>query len=667
VWSDSRIGDDSTNEPSQGTLGARLAERDADRFVGRAYELAACERLLYPESGLSVLLVHGPGGIGKSAMLREVARRAEAGGYTLHWVEGRDVPPTPDALEGLLADARGAEKPLIIFDTFERIASLAAHMRRVLLPSFPETARVIVAGRGRPEDAWFRGGWEGVSAELELAALPEPDGLELLRARGMGAEQAGTVVQWAEGSPLALSLAATAAAADTEWSPGSGLERPELIEELVRRLTDEDVAGPHLPTIGAAAIARVTTPELLREAVPGCDPAAEFEWLASLNTTEPLGEGIAYHDLVARTLGAVLRRRDPDLERDLRRRIAEHLYERAVETGRLMLSIDLSHLVEDPVVRAGFSWGGSALYHLEGLRAGDAATIEEMLRGTRREPLLEGTSRFLAEAPKHVAVVRDSEDDLRGYTITLTPRSAPEFAADDPVLGPRLADARERSGDAESVMWREAIDFTRDAASGIMGMLGMAGVLRSARHNPRFAYVPIDPRMPGAVDFATALGAEHLAELDFESGELELRCYLIDYGAGGLLAAQRDLIYRELGLEPPSVEAAGLEPATRDAVRDALRKLDLPHELASNPLARGEGLEERAASVRAVIDDAAENAFGRAEGERQLHAVLVRGYLDRAASHELAAEELSLSRAAYFRRLRTATERIAEYIAVRSA
>ncbi len=523
---------------------------------------------------------------------------------------------------------------------------------------------MILAGRARPEEAWFRGGWEGVCADLELAALPEPDGLELLRARGMPDPQARLVVQWAEGSPLALSLAATSAHADADWSPSRDLERPELIEELVRRLTDDDVAGPHLPTIGAAAIARVTTPELLRDAVPGCDPHAEFEWLAARNTTEPLGEGIAYHDLVARTLHAVLRRRNPDLERDLRRRIAEHLYERAVQTGRLMLSIDLSHLVEDPVVRSGFSWGGSAVYHLEGARPGDTEVIEQMLCGTRREALLEGTSRFLAEAPQHVAVVRDSEDNLRGYTITLTPRGAPEFASEDPVLGPRLAHARKRGIQAESIVWREAIDFTRDPESGIMGMLGMAGVLRSARHNPRYAYVPIDPKMPGAIEFVTALAGEHLPELDFVSGGLEHRCYLVDYGHGGLLAAQRDLIYRELGLEPPEV-AGGSEPKG-DAVRDALRKLDLPHELAANPLASGEGLEERAGSVRALLEDAAENAFGRAEGERQLRAVLVRGYLDPAPSHELAAEELSLSRAAYFRRLRTATERVADYIAARA-
>jgi len=43
--------------------------------------------------------------------------------------------------------------------------------------------------------------------------------------------------------------------------------------------------------------------------------------------------------------------------------------------------------------------------------------------------------------------------------------------------------------------------------------------------------------------------------------------------------------------------------------------------------------------------------------------VLTRGYLDPAPSHEVAADELNLSRAAYFRRLKQASERLAEYLA----
>jgi hypothetical protein len=69
------------------------------------------------------------------------------------------------------------------------------------------------------------------------------------------------------------------------------------------------------------------------------------------------------------------------------------------------------------------------------------------------------------------------------------------------------------------------------------------------------------------------------------------------------------------------------------------------------------------ASVRALIEQAAEHAFGDTPGEQLLRRVLVRGYLDPADSHELAAEELNLSRATYFRRLKAAAARVADHVA----
>ncbi len=632
--------------------------------MGREDELAVTERFLEEPSGASVLLVHGPAGIGKSALLREASRRAREMGFSIHPIEGREVPPAPDGLETLLAEASGEERPLVVFDTFERITSLGGYMRRALLPSLPEGARVIIAGRDRPEDAWFRDGWESITAELEIEGVGHDDADELLRVRGIGKPTRDAILRWAGGSPLALSLAAASAEADPEWEPEQGLERPEFVESLVRRLTDEDVFGPHLPAMGAAAIARVTTPELLAKAVPGCDPQAEFEWLAGRYTTEPLGAGIAYHDLVARALRAVIDRSNPELERDLRRRIADYLYERAVATGQLLLSIDLSHLAEDPTIRWGYSWEASARLRLDDASERDLPALRKLITGTVHEREFGLTERLLSEAPAHVATVRDSEDRILGYTVAMSPRNAPAFVDDDAVLGPRLAHARERAIHQETVIWRDVVDFSGDPALGVIGMLGMAGVLRAAQRNPRFAYLPIDPMFPGAREFAEALGSERIEALDADLGERVIECHLVDYGHGGLLAAQRELVYRELGLEPPATEASP-EPV-RTAVRDALRNLDLPQKLATSPLATGESLDDRAGSVRVLIDDAAQNAFGRAEGEKQLKQVLVRGYLDPAASHELAADELSLSRAAYFRRLRTATERVADYIAART-
>jgi hypothetical protein len=189
-------------------------------------------------------------------------------------------------------------------------------------------------------------------------------------------------------------------------------------------------------------------------------------------------------------------------------------------------------------------------------------------------------------------------------------------------------------------------------------------VLRSGASNPRFAYMPINPANPDALTFAHALGAEHLTELDLAMGRRRIECHRIDYGPGGLVAAQRALVYSELGLAPPTPDygEAGVE---LEFVREALRNFRVPHELARSPLASGESPDERAESVRSLLRDATERAFGDNENEKLLRRVLIRGYIEPAPSHEQAAIDLSLSRAAYFRRLRAAAERVAEYLAVR--
>jgi hypothetical protein len=164
--------------------------------------------------------------------------------------------------------------------------------------------------------------------------------------------------------------------------------------------------------------------------------------------------------------------------------------------------------------------------------------------------------------------------------------------------------------------------------------------------------------------FARALGAEHLAELDLKLGDRRVECHRVDFGPGGLIAAQRAVVYAELGLARPD-PGAGDGPMELEAVREALRNFRVPHELARSPLATGESPEDRAESVRVLLRDAACRAFGDNENEKLLQRVLIHGYIEPAPSHEQAAIDLSLSRAAYFRRLRAGAERVAEFLAAR--
>jgi hypothetical protein len=640
------------------TLAARLEDRDRDRFVGRVAELGLLERLLDDDDPASVALVYGPGGIGKSTLVREFARRAVGRGWQPLTVEGRDLPPTPDALEEALASARDSVRPLIVLDSYELIGGLDGYLRRDLLPTLPERTAVAIVGRLSPDPGWFAGGWEGMATELELSALDEHAARRLLAARGVDGDRAAAIVAWADGSPLALALAADAAADDPSWSPELAVWRPELLRPLIRRLVEAELQGERLSALSVAAIARQTTPELLRAVLPETDAEAAYARLWALSFTEPLGDGLTVHELVRKALRADIRFRESDRERELRRRIVDHLYERALD-GEPLMQIEMAHLIENESLRWGFGWEGASDHRIDDLRPADVGQVAALLAERNLSEWWPLTGRFFADAPERVAVVRDRGDRVCAYLVAMTPANAPAFADEDPLVGPWLAHARADAALGDAVLWHDSIDFTADRRGRVQAMLGMAGILRSGLANPRFVYLPINPAMSAAIAFAETIGATHLADLDFELGRHRVDCYRADFGPGGLLAAERAVVYAELGLtkarDPAPVRDA-------DAVREALRNFGLPHELARSPLARGSGSAERAESVRALLLDAAQGAFGDTDSERLLQRVLVRGYLEPNTSHEQVAYELSMSRAAYFRRLRAAAERVAEHI-----
>ena len=261
--------------------------------------------------------------------------------------------------------------------------------------------------------------------------------------------------------------------------------------------------------------------------------------------------------------------------------------------------------------------------------------------------------------------MRDAAERLCGYSYAVTPGNAPEAAEEDPVLGPWLAHAREHAPGGQAIVWRDAIDISAsregDVTSPVLALANLATVLRSGLRNPRWSYLPIDPQNEAAVAFATRAHATHIPELDLVGSHGTMESWVLDHGAGGMIGGIVRSVYAELGLPGPEAEPPP-PPVDADAVREALRALDRPTELAASPLARGETPEERAASVRAALEEAAGAAFGDSADERLLRDVVRRGYLDPAGSHESIAHDLHLSRATYFRKLKAASDRVAEWV-----
>ncbi len=630
---------------------------DAARFVGRSAELAQLDGMLGGERSANIVMLHGPAGVGKSALMRAFARRAQLRGWTPVAIEARDLPPLTAALDSGIAPALAHTRPLVLLDSWERMSALDSYLRANVLSRLPTDAIVVVGSRRGPARGWFTGGWENVVVDLKLVPLDHDEASALLARRGIDDPAArAAAITWAGGSPLALVLLARAAGAAPR-ARTSG-DPDGVVEELLRRVLDAE-AGEQRTILAVAAVARITTPALLAAALPGVDADAAFAWLRGHPSAEPLRDGITLHDLVGRVLRADLRRRSPELDRDLRRRIVDALYAESCGGGLLQLTLDLQHLVQDPAIRWGFSWDDSGRYRIDTARKGDLEAIRARA-GRAAISWLDGAARYFVEAPQRVTVVRDQDDVIAGYGVGVTPDNAPAFAHHDPVLGPRIVHARAHVPDRAALIWRQAVDMTHDHSSPVVALIGMSGVLGSGLENPAAAYLPIAAGDAAAAAFSAACRARPVPELSAQVAGASVECHVLDYGPGGLLGFQRAAVYRELGLPPLATNKAPDRPLTLADVRGALRRYRSPALLAAGPLAPTEGSPaDRAQRARDRIDQAVQDAFGRSPADRRLHAVLVRAYLDPAATHELAAAELNLSRTAYFRRLRIAVARVA--------
>lgn len=92
------------------SLGQRIQAARDRAFVGRGEELALFRATLGADGSFGVLYVHGPGGIGKSALLRRFATEARAAGRRVATVDGHTVDPSPAAFEAQAGEVLTGER-----------------------------------------------------------------------------------------------------------------------------------------------------------------------------------------------------------------------------------------------------------------------------------------------------------------------------------------------------------------------------------------------------------------------------------------------------------------------------------------------------------------------------------------------------------------------------
>lgn len=688
-----------------GSVADRLQRERRRRFVGREHELRTFGRVLERgDDPPGVVFVHGPGGVGKTTLLAELAEAASAAGRRPVQVDGQEAEPSPSGFTAGLAAAL-AQPPtddlagtvdddvVILVDTFEWLSPIEGWLRERFLPRLPAGCLVVLAGRRPPSPAWLGDpGWRDLLHVVALRNLAPGDVRTYLGIEGLPDGLTDQVVELTHGHPLAMSLLVDALhrSGPGATAPPSWADAPDLVAALLGRIVDEVPSDRELAALHVCARARATTEAMLRAVLPGDDAPRLFEWLRAQTFVTASGDGLRPHDIARAVIDADLRWRDPERYASTYRRVRQHQVERIrrgarAPADRQRAVADTVFLVRHHPVAGGVYWdlGTLADSFAEPVTADDAPELVELTRRRQGDEQAALAAHWYDRQPGSFRAFRSSRGALVGYAAYLDLEAAsPQDIDADPGAAAMWRHAQRhgpsRAGEAVKA-WR----FLVDAADGAERDSHAAGTMLGAWHVNEVLL-----RGPTAWDFiGVYTDEEHweefLAHYDFR------RTPEADYRIGDRTYVVFGHDWRRVGvdewLELTAAHDLGapIDPALAtggdlvvlsadefaDAVKDALRHLHDTRALARNPLlrcavvqaARPDEAERPEAVLRRLVETATAE-LGRSEATAPLERVLDRTFLRPAPSQEKAAEVLDLSFSTFRRRRDRAVALVTDWL-----
>ncbi len=680
----SRVEDGAT---AGSTIGARLRVARARRFAGRRAELELFEQALDdPATGWGVLFVHGPPGVGKSALLRQLEGVAAGRGRPVSFVDLRGVELTPEGFHTALKASAPRGRPeadVILLDTYELASALDGWIREVFIPGLPAETLVVIAGRLPPSPAWVSDpGWRELVRVIGLRNLRREDAEGLLVAEGLDPAQRQQVLEETLGHPLALALYVDLLSQRTRRSGADRgqvglLDAPDAVRVLLARFVEEVPTPAHRAALEVCAHVAYTTEALLRVALEASPPDAAilFDWLRGLSFVETADRGVFPHDLARDVIDSDLRWRDAAAYEALHRRVRRHFIDnvRAAPPGeRHRAATDLVFLHRSNLLMRPFwDFSGMAQGYVDHLRPGDHDALRTMVAAHEGAESAGILDHWLDRQPEGFAVVRVGADPApQGFTalIALHEASADDLAA-DPGARAMWQHARHQAGEPAGravVACRFIVDRDSHQTPGSMvfGLTAVNHLQHMLIHRDRamdyIGGISIPEQLEPLFTYIEFLAAP---DASYTSDGRTWTVFARDWRRLGVddwfeLVADRELgapVERE---DPGSAMAAIAlsQPDFAAAVRAALRDLQRPEQLRSNPLLRSRlvdaatGRPAPPEALAAVVRDAVE-AIGADPRNEKYHRALDRTFLRPAPTQERAAEVLGLPFSTYRRHL----------------
>jgi energy-coupling factor transporter ATP-binding protein EcfA2 len=698
-------------------LADRLASARRHRFVGRSGEIQLFQTALNSAAPpFQVLFIFGPGGVGKTTLLRELATVSEQNGARAIYLDARNIEPSPYAFLATLGASLGApptdspitvlaslkERVVLLLDTFEVLSPLETWLGDEFLPELSENTLVALAGREPPAAAWQTDpGWQTLLRVVSLRNLSPEEGREYLKRRNIPGDQIPAVLDFTHSHPLALSLVADSfdQRHDLQFKPEAA---PDVVQVLLEQFVQK-VPGPaHRAALEASALVRVTTESILAAMLNLPDPTAPttasepgaqsahdlFEWLRGLSFVDARADGLFPHDLAREALIADVRWRNPDWYGELHRRARNYYVRRLQASSGIAQQLVLFDYIflhrDNPVVRPFFEWQTSGTLTADGMRETDSPAIAGIVARHEGEDSADIAAHWMKLQPENTLVLRDSETIPAGLmTMVRLDRAAPKEIAADP--GTQAASkflnkrAPLRPGEAATIfrfwMGRDSYQNVAPAQSVVF-----VNAVRHYLSTPGLAYTFFPTANPEFwKDVLTYADLHRIAEADFTVAGKTYGVYGHDWRVVPPLQWLTLLAERETAQSPqavtPSTGASPLIVLSRDefdsALHDALRDFARPHRLRENPLLRSRMVVERAGAransderihaLHALIKDAVEMPQVSPR-EAKLYRAVQYTYLKPAMTQEQAAEALDVPFSTYRRHLKAGMIRVTDVL-----
>lgn len=666
-------------------------------FVGRESEIQLFSSVLNQQGHFLLLFYYGPGGQGKTTLLKKCADLCIEQGILHIHLDGREINAHPSSFMEALhtklqlrpfedvfsyLDKLTARHVLFI-DTYEKLFPIDDWFRQSFLPQLPTHFTTVIMGRNPPSIAWtIDPGWKKYMKSMQVRNLSPDEANVFLHKRNLPEAVIPQILEFTHGHPLALSVVADLFTIEPNqyFNPDKS---PDLIKSLLE-LFIQHVPGPaHRAVMEISALAHVTTESLLQEVMGIEQIQGLFDWLRGLSFYDHNQSGIFPHDIAREALSRDLKWRNPEWFAALHEKIRNFYIRKLTASSGVNQRNTLFELIYlhrlNPMVKPFFDWAETGSFWQDQYRPSDFDILKAMVFKHEGDASALTFEYWVKHAASETWVYRNSEGLPLAFVLKIDIHKIPEQERVFDMAVQKVIDFNKRNWNPrqEEMVCLFRYWMAEDTYQGVSNLQSVMFLsIVQYYFTPGLAVSALACARPEfwkiVLNYADL---NHITDLDFNIHQTPFGWYMHDWRKRPPLVWLDIMGKREIEMvdsyDQASAEAVSILVLSREefdtSVQNAIRYYHQSDLLLNNPLLKSrlvlrevpEGSKEvEKVKVIKTFIDLALKEIESSPVDGKYYRILHRTFINPVGSQEKVADYLNMSFSTYRRYLKSALEKL---------